>query len=269
MSTRIAVSGATGRMGRAIVRVVAEEAGCELVQAFTHAEDPSLGRDAGEVAGVGTLAVPVAALDGDSTVDADVLVEFSTPEGAALAADRCDGPRVPLVSGTTGLDDGTLAKLDALAQHVPVVVAPNMSVGVTLLFHLAELATRTLGADFDPEIVEMHHRHKVDAPSGTAVRLAERVAQARELDPKTAVVHGRSGRTGPRPDEEIGVMTLRGGGVIGEHTLHLAGAGERLELTHRAQDRSIFARGAVRAARWVVGKHPARYDMADVLGLAR
>jgi len=268
MTTRIALSGATGRMGRAIVRVLAEDEGCELVQAFTHPEDPSVGRDAGELAQVGALAVPVAALDADTTLDADVVIDFTTPEGTGLVAGLCDGPRVPLVSGTTGLDGACLAQLDALAEHVPVVYAPNMSVGVTLLFHLAELATELAGGDFDPEIVEMHHRHKVDAPSGTAVRLAERVAAARGLDPKEAVVHGRSGRVGPRRDDEIGVMTLRGGGVVGEHTLFLAGPGERLELTHRAQDRSIFARGAVRAARWVVAKHPGRYDMADVLGIS-
>jgi 4-hydroxy-tetrahydrodipicolinate reductase len=267
MTTKIALSGATGRMGRAIVRVIAEDEASELAQAFTHPDDAAIGRDAGELAQAGALGVPVVALDEDARLDADVLIDFTTPEGTRRAADLCDGPRVPLVSGTTGLDEACLERLDALAAHVPVVQAPNMSVGVTLLFHLAELATRLAGADFDPEIVEMHHRHKVDAPSGTAVRLAERVATARGLEPKEAVVHGRSGQVGPRRDDEIGVMTLRGGGVIGEHTLFLVGPDERLELTHRAQDRSIFARGAVRAAKWVVSQHPARYDMADVLGI--
>lgn len=266
-STRIAVAGATGRMGCAITRILAEEEGVELVQALTHPDDPVIGRDAGELAGVGALGVEVAPLTGETIIDADAVIEFTIPEGTVAVAERCDAARVPLVSGTTGLGADADARLGALAEHVPVVHAPNMSVGVTLLFHLAEVATKLAGPGFDAEIVEMHHRHKVDAPSGTAVRLAERVAAARGLDPDEAVVHGRSGRVGARRDDEIGVMTLRGGGVIGEHTLYLAAAGERLELTHRAQDRSIFARGAVRAARWIVGKHPGRYDMPDVLGI--
>jgi 4-hydroxy-tetrahydrodipicolinate reductase len=173
------------------------------------------------------------------------------------------------VIGTTGLDERAEAAIDALAARAPVVVAPNMSPGVTLFFHLAARAAELLGPDYDAEIVEMHHRRKVDAPSGTAVRLGEVVARAKGFDPERAVVHGRSGQVGARPREEVGVMTLRGGDVIGDHTLVLAGEGERLELTHRASSRDIFARGAVRAARWVVGQPPGRYDMADVMGIAR
>lgn len=267
MTVRVALNGATGRMGRAIVQVLAEDGGCELAQAFTREGDSALGRDAGELAQVGVLDVPITALSADTQLEADVAIDFTTPGGTLGIARLSERARVPLVSGTTGLDSAGLAALDKLAAHVPVVHAPNMSVGVTLLFHLAELATALLGRDFDPEIVEMHHRHKVDAPSGTAVRLAERVALARGLDPERVVVHGRSGHTGARRDDEIGVMTLRGGGVVGEHTLLLAGPGERLELTHRAQDRSIFARGAVRAAKWVLSQRPSRYDMTDVLGI--
>lgn len=266
MTARVALHGATGRMGRAILEVLAAEPGLSLAAALAASGDEALGRDAGELAGIGTLGVTIGSL-GES-IDADVVIDFSTPDALAQLAERCRASKIPLVSGTTGLAAAHQAVLDALATVAPVVHAPNMSVGVSVLFHLAEVATRLLGPGFDAEIVEMHHRHKVDAPSGTAVRLAERVAKARGLDPAEAVVHGRSGQVGPRRDDEIGVMTLRGGGVVGEHTLVLAGAGERVELVHRAQDRSIFARGAVRAASWIVGRAPGRYDMPDVLGIS-
>jgi 4-hydroxy-tetrahydrodipicolinate reductase len=253
-------------MGRAIIQVIASEPGVALAGAFAAPNDRDLGRDAGELAGAATLGVQVSVLP--DAIDADVVIDFSTPDALAALAPRCGASRVPLVSGTTGLTASHRAALDALAKNVAVVHAPNMSVGVNVLFHLAELATRLLGPSFDAEIVEMHHRHKVDAPSGTAVRLAEHVAAARGLDAAKAVVHGRSGQVGPRKDDEVGVMTLRGGSVVGEHTLVLAGPGERVELVHRAEDRSIFARGAVRAARWVVGRPAGRYDMADVLGIS-
>lgn len=263
MSVRVALHGASGRMGRAIAAVLAEAPDAALVLAFA---DRELGRDAGELAGVGTLGVKIESVP--AQIDADVVIDFSTPDALASLAPRCHASGVPLVSGTTGLAPSHDAVLATLSADVPLVHAPNMSVGVNVLFHLAERATALLGDAFDAEIVEMHHRHKVDAPSGTAVRLAERVAAARGLDPAKAVLHGRSGHVGPRTDDEIGVMTLRGGSVIGEHTLVLAGLGERIELTHRAEDRSIFARGAVRAARWIVGQPAGRYDMADVLGIS-
>lgn len=263
---RVAVHGATGRMGRAIVRVLAEEENLSLTAAWAPASDPAQGRDAGALAGVGDLGVTVRSL---TRVDADVAIDFTTPDGVRAIASACATAGVPLVSGTTGLDDASRGALEAAAETVPVVFAPNMSVGVTLLFHLAELASSGLGEAFDAEIVEMHHRDKVDAPSGTAVRLAERVARGKGLD-ASAIVHGRSGQVGPRPDGEIGVMTLRGGGVVGDHTLYLTSAGERLELTHRALDRSIFARGAIRAAKWLASANrPSLYDMADVLGLPK
>lgn len=254
-------------MGRAIAAVIAEDERATLLHAIAREDDPDLGRDAGQLAGVRALGASVRAqleLEG-----ADAVIDFSTPEAAAAIARACAAARVPLVTGTTGLSAPQRAELEALAERVPVVAAPNMSVGVTLLFHLAEHAAKILGAGFDAEIVEMHHRLKEDAPSGTAVELARRVALGKGLDPSASAVHGRSGRVGKRPDDQIGVMTLRGGTVIGDHQLILAGAGERVELAHCAQDRSIFARGAVRAAHWVVGKHAGLYDMADVLGLPR
>ena len=174
-----------------------------------------------------------------------------------------------MVIGTTGLDASTRAALERAAERVPIVFAPNYSQGVNALYFLAARATELLGPDFDAEILEIHHRHKVDSPSGTAVRLGEVVAQAKQLDPERVVTHGRSGQVGARPLDEVGVMALRGGDVVGEHTLYLVGEGERVELTHRATDRTIFARGAVRAARWVVSRPAGLYDMTDVMGIPR
>lgn len=260
--TRIALHGASGRMGIALTQVIADRDDATLVAAYAAPGDPALGRDAGEHARVGSLGVALSTLD---AIDADVVIDFSAPEATRALAARSDVPA--LVCGTTGLGDEDLAALDALAERAPVLWAPNMSVGVNVLFHLAEEAARILGPRFDAEIVEMHHRDKVDAPSGTARRLAERVARGKGLGPE-AFVYGREGQVGPRRDDEIGVMTLRGGGVVGEHSLYLTDRGERVELTHRALDRAIFARGAVDAARWIGGRPPARYAMADMLGLA-
>ena len=261
---RVALHGATGRMGRAIAQLLADTEHAEVVGAFAHPDDPARGEPF-----EGRAEVRVTALDAPEVdlAEVDVIIDFTTPAAARALAERCLAAATPLVSGTTGLDDAAERAFARLAEVAPVVHAPNMSAGVTLLFHLAEIAASRLRA-FDAEIVEMHHRHKVDAPSGTAVRLAEHVARARELDPGQVVRAERSGAVGPRPDDEIGVMTLRGGAVVGDHTLHLVGDGERLELTHRAMDRSIFARGAVRAAGWIVGRPPGRYGMADVLGLS-
>lgn len=261
---RVALHGATGRMGRAIASIVASDDAMAVTAAFALATDAGIGQDVGVLAGGEAIGVMVGEL---GSIAADVAIDFTSSAGTRAVAVACEAVTTPLVCGTTGLDAEADAALESLAECAPVLHAPNMSVGVTLLFHLAELATSRLGAEFDAEIVEMHHRQKVDAPSGTAMRLAEHVARARGLDPEKVVVHGRSGHVGPRPADQIGVMSLRGGGVVGEHTLYLASDGERLELTHRAMDRSIFARGAVRAAKWIVGQSPGRYGMSDVLGL--
>jgi 4-hydroxy-tetrahydrodipicolinate reductase len=179
----------------------------------------------------------------------------------------CARKRVAAVIGTTGLDDGCERAIDELAKVAPVIVAPNFSVGVNVFWHIARVAVELLGPDFDIEIVEMHHRKKVDAPSGTALRLLDAVAKGRGVDPKKTAIYGRSGEMGARTNEEIGVLALRGGDVVGEHTLILAGPGERVEMTHRAHTREIFAHGAIRAAHWIVGQKPGRYHMGDVLGL--
>jgi len=257
--------GAAGRMGRAIIRAIAESPGATLVAALDRAGSPALGQDAGVLAGLGALRIPVeSALAEDAEVD--VLVDFSSPEATLALAEVARVRGIALVVGTTGLDEPALAAVKLAATAVPVVLAPNTSVGVTVLFHLAEQATRLLGDGFDAEIVEMHHNKKADAPSGTALRLADAVLAARGLD-RSALRTGRDGKPGPRTKDEVGVLALRGGDVIGDHTLVLAGEGERVELAHKATDRSLFARGALRAATWVVAREPGLYDMRDVLGL--
>ncbi|MBW2460229.1 MAG: 4-hydroxy-tetrahydrodipicolinate reductase [Deltaproteobacteria bacterium] len=280
MSRALAIHGAGGRMGRAIADVVARggqgqepqepEEGVTLVVtgAIEREGSPLVGQDFGVVTAAGESGVVITASLTDGLAGADVAIDFTGPASTRHFVAACADLGVPAVVGTTGLDAEALAALDAAAAKVPVVFAPNMSVGVNVLFHLAARAAALMGPEFDAEIVEMHHRHKVDAPSGTAQRLAEVVAAAKGIDLSRDAVHGRSGQVGARRDAEIGVMTLRGGDVVGEHTLFLAGAGERVELTHRATDRAIFARGAVRAARWAIGRDAGRYDMADVLGLA-
>jgi 4-hydroxy-tetrahydrodipicolinate reductase len=267
--TRVSVHGAAGRMGRSIVKVLVEDKGATLVSAIDRGGHPALGQDAGLLAGLNEpLGVAVTSSLEAALERAEVVIDFTLPDAARSLFEACALRRVAAVVGTTGLDAAARAALDALCKVAPVVVAPNYSVGVNALWALAAQAVRLLGPEYDIEIVEMHHRHKVDAPSGTAVRLTEVVAQARGVDPNVAVRSGRSGQVGARSAGEIGVHALRGGDVVGEHTLILAGPGERIELTHRAHSREIFALGAVRAAHFVVGRPPGLYDMADVLGIA-
>jgi 4-hydroxy-tetrahydrodipicolinate reductase len=262
---RVGVHGAAGRMGRAIVKAVLESADLELVAAVDREGAPGLGSDAGELALAGRAGLGVSA-GIDALRRAEAIIDFSAPSATAWLAGQLAADPRPLVVGTTGLDGPANDALTALSSRAAVLVAPNTSIGVNVLFHLAAEAARLLGDEFDAEIVEMHHKHKVDAPSGTALRLAERVKESRGF---ASFVHGRSGQLGARPSGEIGILALRGGDVIGDHTLTLAGPGERIELTHRAHDRGLFARGALRAARFVRFARPGRYDMADALGLPR
>lgn len=266
MTCKIAVHGAAGRMGRAVIQLVAEAADLKLVAAIDAQGSSTIGRDAGELAQVGPLGVTVRA-DLGALAAADVVIDFSLPHAVPALVAACSDNRRPLVLATTGLTADHWRMVDELAQKCPVVAAPNYSTGVNVLYYLAQKASQLL-ADFDLEIVEMHHRNKVDAPSGTAIGLAEAAAKGRSLVAKDVSVWARQGHTGPRTRDEIGVMTLRGGDVVGDHTLILAGPSERLELTHRAHDRALFARGALRAARWLQGREPGKYGMADVLGLA-
>ncbi len=266
MALKVAVHGAAGRMGRTVVQIVHEDPGLELSAAIDSAMASGVARDAGDLAGVGPLGVAITS-DLSALRGSDVVVDFSLPSALAALLAQCSELSLPLVIATTGLTDAHWSAVDALARKVPIVAAPNYSIGVAVLYHLAQQASALL-PEFDLEIIEMHHRHKIDAPSGTALGLADAAAKGRAQRARDVAVYGRQGHAGARTKEEIGVMTLRGGDVIGDHTLILAGAGERLELTHRAHNRSLFAQGAMRAARWVVSQEPGRYGMADVLGLS-
>ncbi len=256
--TRLAVVGASGRMGRAVVRL-ASEAGMELVCAIATAD---VGRDAGELAGIGPIGTAV--VDAFAAIEharADVAIDFSTPAATLALAPIAAAAGTAVVSGTTGLGDDARAALDRAASRIPVLWEPNMSLGVHVLSSLVARAATEL-PDWDVEIVETHHRAKVDAPSGTALRLAEAVQRGRE---GTRLVHGRHGRPGARSTSEIGMHALRGGDVVGDHVVHLMGGGERIELTHRATSRDVFAHGALRAAAWITGKTPGTYTLADVI----
>ncbi len=261
--------GAAGRMGRAIIGVLDDAPQAELHAAVEYAGAPCQGSDPHVLAGKAARGLAIGADLPAALQGASVVIDFSLPTATESVIAACRAARTPLVMGTTGLSPAQRAALGALAQELPVVFAPNYSQGVTALFHLAKRATELLGPEFQAEITEFHHRHKVDSPSGTAMRLAEVVAEAKGVALGEAGVYGREGQVGARTPDEIGVFALRGGDVVGEHTLYLFGEGERIEITHRATDRTIFARGAVRAAGWVVQQPPGLYDMFDVMGVTR
>lgn len=263
---RIAIAGAAGRMGKALIQCAGQLDTLTVRAALEYAGHPDLGRDAGVCAGVDTIGVPLT--DTASGIrEADVLIDFTlhtaVPANAAAAADG----GTAFVLGTTGLSDAEAAAVHAAAERVPVVWAPNMSLGVNLLWSLVKRAAAVLGTGYDAEIVEMHHRHKQDAPSGTALRLGEKIAEGRGQIFADVVDYGREGMVGARPEGRIGIHAVRGGDIVGDHTVILATDGERIELGHRATSRAAFAMGALRAAQWVHGREPGLYDMADVLGL--
>lgn len=263
----VAVLGASGRMGRNIVALLAQVGDLRLSGALAAEGDPALGMDAGLTAGIAPLGVTITGEAGRALEGADVAIEFALPAATLGNARHCVARGVPLVIGTTGHDATVREEIGRAAASIPIVMAPNMSLGVNLLFRLAELAARALGPGYDAEIVEAHHRHKVDAPSGTALGLGRAVALGRGRTLEELAVHARHGSTGPRPEGAIGFAVIRGGDIVGDHRLLFAGPGERVELTHRAEDRSAFARGALEAARWVTGRAPGLYSMQDVLGL--
>jgi 4-hydroxy-tetrahydrodipicolinate reductase len=264
---RVVVTGAAGRMGTQIVRLVRAGEGLTLAGAVER-PGPAVGQDAGALAGIGAVGVAIVDDLAKALPGADVVVDFTSHEASARHAEACAEAGVALVVGSTGFTPEAKARVAAAARRVPVVLSPNMSVGVNVLFELVRQAAAVLGDAYDVEIVEIHHNKKRDAPSGTAVRLGEVAAEALGRDPKDALAYARHGILGERPPWQIGVQTLRGGDVVGEHTVYFCGEGERLELTHRATSRDQFARGAVRAARWIAGRPAGLYDMADVLGLA-
>ena len=264
---RIAVLGATGRMGRSLIQAIHDSTEFELAGALASPESPALGTDVGEVAGLsrrfGTIVTAEPAL---AIARADVALDFTAAGAVRGNLAACLERGCPLLVGTTGLDAGTLAALDAAVGRIAVLVAPNTSLGINLLSQLVERAAAALPPEYDIEIVEAHHRYKVDAPSGTALRLGEAAAAGRGEELKSLATPARSGATGPRRAGSIGFAVIRGGDIVGEHTVLYAGPGERLELTHRAHDRMTFAYGALRAAEWLRGRAAGRYTMGDVLG---
>jgi 4-hydroxy-tetrahydrodipicolinate reductase len=264
---RLVVAGAAGRMGRMLVRTIAETPGLAVHAAIEHEASPALGQDSGVLAGIAANGVLVTSDALEAIVHAEGVVDFTVPAVSVALAALAAQARIVHVIGTTGLAAHDLAKIAAAARHAVIVRSGNMSLGVNLLASLVEKATRALGPDWDVEIVEMHHRLKVDAPSGTALLLGEAAARGREIALAEKSVRSRDGHTGARRDGDIGFATLRGGTVVGDHSVILAGAGERIEFVHRAEDRGIFARGALKAALWGRGRKPGLYSMADVLGL--
>jgi 4-hydroxy-tetrahydrodipicolinate reductase len=268
MPRRVLVTGINGRMGGAVLRAVRGDVRFQLVGAMARPGSGLGGQDAGALAGLGPLGVPAYEDVAEASAEArpEVVIDFSHPDATGDWADACGRSGAALVVGTTGLSGAVRERIDRAARSAPVVLSPNMSVGINVLFDLAAHLVRVLGEPWDVEVLELHHRQKKDAPSGTALRLAEVLAQAAGRD-ASAFRLARAGTVGPRPTGEIGVQTLRGGDVVGEHTIYFLSEGERLELTHRATSREQFARGAVRSAAWACAQEPGLYTMQDVLGL--
>jgi 4-hydroxy-tetrahydrodipicolinate reductase len=265
---KVVVTGIAGRMGTQIARAVRATEGMALAGAVER-PGAAVGQDAGVLAGLGPVGVAVVDDLAKALPGADAVIDFTSHEASARHAEACAERGVPLVIGSTGFTPEAKARVAQAARRIPIVLSPNMSVGVNVLFELVRQAAAVLGDAYDVEIVEIHHKKKRDAPSGTAVRLGEVAAEALGRDPKDALAFSRHGILGERPPWQIGLQTLRGGDVVGEHTVFFCGDGERLELTHRATSRDQFVRGAVRAAQWIAGRPAGLYDMADVLGLRR
>ena len=263
---KLVVTGAAGRMGKILVKAIKEAPGVVLSGAIERADSPALGQDAGLVAGVGALGTPISSDPAAAIANADGVIDFSAPAATRAIAALVARARVALVVGTTGLSADDLTSLAAAARDAPIVRSGNMSLGVNLLARLVRDAARALGQEFDIEIVEMHHRMKVDAPSGTALMLGEAAAEGRGLTLRDHSVRGRDGVTGARKPGAIGFASLRGGTVVGDHSVIFAGNGERVVLSHHAEDRLLFAPGALKAALWARGRKPGLYSMADVLG---
>jgi 4-hydroxy-tetrahydrodipicolinate reductase len=262
---KVAIAGSSGRMGRMLVEAALSAADVTIAAALERPGCPDIGQDCalflGRESGI-RITDRIEAIQG-----ADVLIDFTRPEGTLRHLQVCVEHGVHAVIGTTGFDEAGRQAVEQAARRIPVILSPNMSVGVNVTFRLAELAARMVSSDFDVEIIEAHHRNKVDAPSGTALRLGELVAQAQGRTLQQAAVHARHGVTGPRPEGSIGFSVIRGGDVVGDHTVLFAGNGERIEITHRSSSRMTYALGALRAARFLSGRASGIYDMRDVLGL--
>ncbi len=265
--TRIAVTGAAGRMGKTLIEAVTINPETTLAAAIERPESTLIGVDAGELAGIGRLGVSVVGDINQVVDDFDVLIDFTAPLATLANAGVCAANGKQMVVGTTGFSDEQKTELLSVADKTALCMASNFSTGVNLCFKLLEMAASVLGDDVDIEIYEAHHRHKVDAPSGTALSMGEVVAGALDRNLKDVAVYGREGQTGARDSQTIGFATVRAGDIVGDHTVTFAAEGERVEITHKASSRMSFARGAVRAAHWLSDKKPGLYDMQDVLGL--
>lgn len=265
--TKLAIVGAAGRMGQALIRCSRQMKDVQLAAAVEQAACPLVGQDAGLVAGVGTVGIRIGTDLAAAVGAADAVIDFSFHEVVPLTMKAAAQSGKPVVIGATGLNPEERAVVEQAARSVPIVWAPNMSLGVNLLFDLVEQAARALGLDYDVEITEAHHRFKKDAPSGTALRLGESVAAGRGQTFRDVAVYGREGLSGERPRGQIGIHALRAADIVGDHTVLFATEGERVEISHRATSRDAFAQGALRAAVWLVGRKPGLYDMQDVLGI--
>lgn len=264
---RLVVVGAAGRMGRMLVKTIHETPGATVCGAIENEGSVALGQDAGLLAGIGEIGVRISDDPLPLFAQAEGVLDFTIPAATRAFAGLAAQARIVHVVGTTGLSEDDIAALEAAGRHAVVVRSGNMSMGVNLLAAMVQRVAQALGEEFDVEIVEMHHKHKVDAPSGTALLLGEAAARGRGIDLATRSARARDGITGARHSGDIGFASLRGGTVVGEHSVIFAGAGERIEISHRAEDRAIFARGALRAALWGKGRKPGLYSMMDVLGL--
>ena len=263
---RVAVAGATGRMGHMLIEAIRGSSDCLLTGALDLASSPAIGNDAAAFLGHAS-GVPVTADVRAGLERSQVLIDFTRPEGTMAHLAACRAAGVNAVIGTTGFSDDQKARITEIARDIAIMMAPNMSVGVNVTMKLIEMAAKALSTGYDIEIIEAHHRHKVDAPSGTALKLGEVVASVFKQELSSASVHGRRGETGVRPGKQIGFHAIRGGDIVGEHTVIFAGTGERVEVTVRSQSRMTYALGALRAAKWLHGRPPGLYDMSDVLGL--
>ena len=263
---RIAIAGASGRMGRMLIEAVRAADDCELAGAFDVAGSPALGTDAGAFLGAET-GVAITADLREGLKNAQVLIDFTRPEGTLAHLAVCRELGVQAVIGTTGFSDAQKAEIADIATDIAIMMAPNMSVGVNVTFKLLEMAAKALSTGYDIEIIEAHHRHKVDAPSGTALKMGEVIADALGRDLKDCAVYAREGITGERDPSTIGFAAIRGGDIVGDHTVLFAGIGERIEITHKSSSRVTYAQGSLRAARYLAGQKSGLFDMFDVLGL--
>lgn len=266
---KVAVTGACGRMGSNIIHAVIKQEDMKLTAAVEFPQHKNIGQDIGEVLGLGKINVSISDSLEKVIKNADVVIEFVNPKVSLRHMEIASSQRIPIVIGTTGFNESEIEEIDKLSKNMSCVLSPNMSIGVNVLFYLSPKVAEILGDDYNIEIIEAHHNLKKDAPSGTAAKLAQVIADGLNRDLSKCGVYGRKGLVGERKKEEIGVHAVRGGDIVGDHTLLFAGQGERIEITHRAHTREVFVFGAIKAARFVVSAKPGLYNMQDVLGISK